>query len=118
MGARRLELRSVVPSRSSTFAATLALRGRKTLLIDLAPVNGGISFLDSRLDRSRVSRAIAVRRASSPESSSPAATLQSLLVARAGSASPNSRARLWESTTHFRLKDRSTSWGVITLTSS
>ena len=89
-------------------AAALAMRGRKTLLIDLDPqANSSISFLDhGTIDRSMYD-AIADPACDLAQIIQPAASLQNLFVApaRIGLAKLESRL-VGELDAHFRLKDK------------
>ena len=89
-------------------AAALAMRGRKTLLIDLDPqANSSISFLDhGTIDRSMYD-AIADPACELAQVIQPAASLQNLFVApaRIGLAKLESRL-VGELDAHFRLKDK------------
>jgi chromosome partitioning protein len=89
-------------------AAALAMRGRKTLLIDLDPqANSSISFLDhGAIDRSMYD-AIADPACELAHIIQPAATLQNLFVAPARIGLAKLEARLvGELDAHFRLKDK------------
>ena len=89
-------------------AAALAMRGRKTLLIDLDPqANSSISFLDhGTIDRSMYD-AIADPACELAQVIQPAASLQNLFVApaRIGLAKLESRL-VGELEAHFRLKEK------------
>ena len=89
-------------------AAALAMRGRKTLLIDLDPqANSSISFLDhGAIDRSMYD-AIADPACELAQIIQPATTLQNLFVAPARIGLAKLEARLvGELDAHFRLKDK------------
>ena len=89
-------------------AAALAMRGRKTLLIDLDPqANSSISFLDPRLITRSTFDAIADPECQLADVIQPAATVENLFVApaRIGLAKLESRL-VGELDAHFRLKDK------------
>src|SRR5881296_3265279 len=79
-------------------AAALALRGRRTLLIDLDPqANSTLSFLDM----------VAVKRSVYDAIADPQTTLENLSIAPARIALAKLEARLvGEMDAHFRLKDK------------
>ena len=89
-------------------AAALAMRGRKTLLIDLDPqANSSISFLDHGTIERSMYDAIADPTCELPQIIKPAATLQNLFVAPARIALAKLESRLvGELDAHFRLKDK------------
>ena len=89
-------------------AAALAMRGRKTLLIDLDPqANSSISFLDPRLITRSTFDAIADPECQLADVIQPAATVENLFVApaRIGLAKLESRL-VGELDAHFKLKDK------------
>lgn len=89
-------------------AAALAMRGRKTLLIDLDPqANSSISFLDPMTIGRSTYDAIADPTCTLGDIILPAATLPNLFVAPARIALAKLEARLvGELDAHFRLKDK------------
>jgi chromosome partitioning protein len=89
-------------------AAALAMRGRKTLLVDLDPqANSSISFLDHGAINRSMYDAIADPSCELTQIIQPAATLQNLYVAPARIALAKLEARLvGELDAHFRLKDK------------
>jgi chromosome partitioning protein len=89
-------------------AAALAMRGRKTLLVDLDPqANSSISFLDHGSINRSMYDAIADPSCELTQIIQPAATLQNLYVAPARIALAKLEARLvGELDAHFRLKDK------------
>jgi chromosome partitioning protein len=89
-------------------AAALAMRGRKTLLIDLDPqANSSISFLDHGTIERSMYDAIVDPTCELAQIIKPAATLQNLFVAPARIALAKLEARLvGELDAHFRLKDK------------
>jgi chromosome partitioning protein len=89
-------------------AAALAMRGRKTLLIDLDPqANSSISFLDHGSISRSMYDAIADPACDLAHIIHPAATLQNLFVAPARIGLAKLEARLvGELDAHFRLKDK------------
>ncbi len=89
-------------------AAALAMRGRKTLLIDLDPqANSSISFLDHGAIGRSMYDAIADPTCELVQIIQPATTLQNLFVAPARIALAKLEARLvGELDAHFRLKDQ------------
>jgi len=89
-------------------AAALAMRGRKTLLIDLDPqANSSISFLDPRVITRSTYDAIADADCQLADVIHPATTLENLFVApaRIGLAKLESRL-VGELDAHFKLKDK------------
>ena len=89
-------------------AAALAMRGRKTLLIDLDPqANSSISFLDPRVITRSTYDAIADADCQLGDVIQPAATVENLFVApaRIGLAKLESRL-VGELDAHFKLKDK------------
>ena len=89
-------------------AAALAMRGRKTLLIDLDPqANSSISFLDPRVITRSTYDAIADPDCQLADVIQPATTLENLFVApaRIGLAKLESRL-VGELDAHFKLKDK------------
>jgi chromosome partitioning protein len=89
-------------------AAALAMRGRKTLLIDLDPqANSSISFLDHTSIVRSTYDAIADPNCELAQIIQPATTLQNLFVAPARIALAKLEARLvGELDAHFKLKDK------------
>jgi chromosome partitioning protein len=89
-------------------AAALAMRGRKTLLIDLDPqANSSISFLDHGAIGRSMYDAIADPACELAQIIQPATTLQNLFVAPARIALAKLESRLvGELDAHFRLKDK------------
>ena len=89
-------------------AAALAMRGRKTLLVDLDPqANSSISFLDHGAIARSMYDAIADPACELAQIIQPAATLANLYVAPARIALAKLEARLvGELDAHFRLKDK------------
>jgi chromosome partitioning protein len=89
-------------------AAALAMRGRKTLLIDLDPqANSSISFLDHGTIERSMYDAIADPTCELSQIIKPATTLQNLFVAPARIALAKLESRLvGELDAHFRLKDK------------
>ena len=89
-------------------AAALAMRGRKTLLVDLDPqANSSISFLDHGAIAGSMYDAIADPGCELAQIIQPAATLANLYVAPARIALAKLEARLvGELDAHFRLKDK------------
>jgi chromosome partitioning protein len=89
-------------------AAALAMRGRKTLLIDLDPqANSSISFLDHASIGQSMYDAIADPACELANIIQPATTLQNLFVAPARIALAKLESRLvGELDAHFRLKDK------------
>src|SRR5688500_13241542 len=87
-------------------AAALAMRGRKTLLIDLDPqANSSISFLDLASVTKSTYDAIADQACDLSEIIVPAATLPNLFIAPARIALAKLEARLvGELDAHFKLK--------------
>jgi chromosome partitioning protein len=89
-------------------AAALAMRGRKTLLIDLDPqANSSISFLDPRVITKSTYDAIADPDCQLADVIQPATTVENLFVApaRIGLAKLESRL-VGELDAHFKLKDK------------
>ena len=89
-------------------AAALAMRGRKTLLIDLDPqANSSISFLDPRVITRSTYDAIADPQCELADVIQPATTVENLFVApaRIGLAKLESRL-VGELDAHFKLKDK------------
>jgi chromosome partitioning protein len=89
-------------------AAALAMRGRKTLLIDLDPqANSSISFLDPRVITKSTYDAIADPDCQLSDVIQPATTVENLFVApaRIGLAKLESRL-VGELDAHFKLKDK------------
>jgi chromosome partitioning protein len=89
-------------------AAALAMRGRKTLLIDLDPqANSSISFLDPRVITRSTYDAIADPECQLADVIQPATTVENLFVApaRIGLAKLESRL-VGELDAHFKLKDK------------
>jgi chromosome partitioning protein len=89
-------------------AAALAMRGRKTLLIDLDPqANSSISFLDPRVITRSTYDAIADADCQLSDVIQPATTVENLFVApaRIGLAKLESRL-VGELDAHFKLKDK------------
>jgi len=89
-------------------AAALAIRGRKTLLIDLDPqANSSISFLDPRVITRSTYDAIADPDCQLADVIQPATTVENLFVApaRIGLAKLESRL-IGELDAHFKLKDK------------
>jgi chromosome partitioning protein len=89
-------------------AAALAMRGRKTLLVDLDPqANSSISFLDPRVITRSTYDAIADADCQLADVIQPATTLENLFVApaRIGLAKLESRL-VGELDAHFKLKDK------------
>jgi chromosome partitioning protein len=89
-------------------AAALAIRGRKTLLIDLDPqANSSISFLDPRVITRSTYDAIADSDCQLADVIQPATTVENLFVApaRIGLAKLESRL-VGELDAHFKLKDK------------
>ena len=89
-------------------AAALAMRGRKTLLVDLDPqANSSISFLDHGAIGKSMYDAIADPTCELAQIIQPATTLQNLFVAPARIGLAKLEARLvGELDAHFRLKDK------------
>jgi chromosome partitioning protein len=89
-------------------AAALAMRGRKTLLIDLDPqANSSISFLDLSTVTKSTYDAIAEPAVDLAQIIMPAATLPNLFIAPARIALAKLESRLvGELDAHFRLKDK------------
>jgi chromosome partitioning protein len=89
-------------------AAALAMRGRKTLLIDLDPqANSSISFLDLSTVTKSTYDAIAEPAVELAQIIMPAATLPNLFIAPARIALAKLESRLvGELDAHFRLKDK------------
>ena len=89
-------------------AAALAMRGRKTLLIDLDPqANSTISFLDPRVITRSTYDAIADPECQLADVIQPATTLENLFVAPARIGLAKLEARLvGELDAHFKLKDK------------
>ena len=89
-------------------AAALAMRGRKTLLIDLDPqANSSISFLDHAAITRSTYDAIADPACELSDIIQPASTLPNLSIAPARIALAKLEARLvGELDAHFRLKDK------------
>jgi chromosome partitioning protein len=89
-------------------AAALAMRGRKTLLIDLDPqANSSISFLDHGAISRSMYDAISDPTCELAQIIQPATTLQNLFVAPARIALAKLESRLvGELDAHFRLKDK------------
>jgi chromosome partitioning protein len=89
-------------------AAALAMRGRKTLLVDLDPqANSSISFLDHGSIARSMYDAIADPACELAQIIQPATTLQNLFVAPARIALAKLESRLvGELDAHFRLKDK------------
>jgi chromosome partitioning protein len=89
-------------------AAALAMRGRKTLLIDLDPqANSSISFLDHGAIAKSMYDAIADPACDLAQIIQPATSLQNLFVAPARIALAKLESRLvGELDAHFRLKDK------------
>jgi chromosome partitioning protein len=89
-------------------AAALAMRGRKTLLIDLDPqANSSISFLDHGTIGRSMYDAVADPTCDLAQIIQPATTLQNLFVAPARIALAKLEARLvGELDAHFKLKDK------------
>jgi chromosome partitioning protein len=89
-------------------AAALAMRGRKTLLVDLDPqANSSISFLDHATIGKSTYDAIADPSCDLTDIIQPATTLQNLFVAPARIALAKLESRLvGELDAHFRLKDK------------
>jgi chromosome partitioning protein len=89
-------------------AAALAMRGRKTLLVDLDPqANSSISFLEHGSINRSMYDAIADPECEFSQIIQPATTLQNLFVAPARIALAKLESRLvGELDAHFRLKDK------------